>query len=491
VFRRVLGYAAALALLGTSAADAAPRLPLDNAGRWIVDADGRVVVLHGQNLIATAPPWDALAAGFGADDAALLRGAGFNTMRIGPLWGAAQPEPGRFDDAYLRSFAAQVRLLNRYGITPLVDFHQDGFGPAAGGTDGAPAWATDSDGTPACPNPYHALPCGKAFAWDHFWANDGALQDRYASYVARVIASLRGLRVAGYDLMNEPEAGRDYASCFTDLGCPDFERRRLGPFYDRVMRAARGVAPRALLFREPVLPFGIGAPSSLPGLDAEHAGLSVHTYCGRLGLPTLLPGETCEGRRSVTLDRAERLAGAHALLVTEFGSTNFLLEQLGTVRDADRRRLGWIEWSYWNPVNPRPTMTVFDVAAPPAGTNLDALKLRVLTRVYPQAVAGTPRNWSFDEIERRFAMRWTSRRVATGRFGRCAVTEIRVPPGLYPEGYRVSGRGIEVISRPDAPVLRLRARRRDHLMVTVQPGARSPTDAAAPRRPCGRTPRGR
>jgi endoglycosylceramidase len=465
---RLAGLLVSLFLLGAADARATT---LTAEGRWIVDGDGRVMILHGQNLIATAPPWDALAAGFGAEDARLLRAAGFNAMRVGPLWSAAEPEPGRYDDAYLDRFAAQVRLLNRHGITPLVDFHQDGYGPAAGGSDGAPAWATDMDGTPACVNPYHALPCGKALAWEHFWRNDRGLQDRYAAYVAHVVARLRGLRVAGFDLMNEPEAGRGFAACFTDAGCPDFERRQLAPFYERVIAAVRRVAPRALLFREPVLPFGIGAQSSLPPARDDNVGLSFHSYCARFGLPVLLPGETCDGRRATTLERARRLAGDGPLLMTEFGSTSQRYEQQQAARDADARRIGWMEWSYWNPVNDPSTMTVFDLARPPEGANLDALKLGVLARAYPQAVAGTPRAWSYDEGRRRFALRWTSARAGGGRFGRCAVTEVRLPRLAYPEGYAVRARGADVVSRRGAGVLRLRARGTRRMAVVVTPGA--------------------
>src|SRR4051812_34062353 len=49
---------------------AAPRPPLGHAGRWVTDATGRVVILHGVNMVNKRPPYAPAAAGFGRDDAA-------------------------------------------------------------------------------------------------------------------------------------------------------------------------------------------------------------------------------------------------------------------------------------------------------------------------------------------------------------------------------------------------------------------------------------
>ena len=46
-----LGYCAIPA-----SAQAAPALPLGHAGRWITDAHGRVVILHGTNVVFKVRP---------------------------------------------------------------------------------------------------------------------------------------------------------------------------------------------------------------------------------------------------------------------------------------------------------------------------------------------------------------------------------------------------------------------------------------------------
>ena len=86
-------------------------------------------------------------------------------MRLLVSWSRVEPEPGRYDDAYLDQVRAAVRLFARHGVCSIVDFHQDAWGPtlaarpgeacAAGqepafGWDGAPGWATLDGGAPRC-----------------------------------------------------------------------------------------------------------------------------------------------------------------------------------------------------------------------------------------------------------------------------------------------------------------------------------------------------
>src|SRR3954451_12729430 len=87
--------AAGLALVLTAApAHAAPTLPLGHAGRWITDADGRVVILHGLNMVFKRPPYAPDAIGFGEDDAAFLASEGYDTVRLRGVCQAGGPAPG-------------------------------------------------------------------------------------------------------------------------------------------------------------------------------------------------------------------------------------------------------------------------------------------------------------------------------------------------------------------------------------------------------------
>ena len=102
-----------------------PVWPLTSQGRWITDAQGRVVIVHGVNLTARAAPWQITAAGFGDDDAALLARAGFSAVRLAVVPAAVMPRPGTIDRRYLDGVLRTVRLLARHGLMTLVVLHQD------------------------------------------------------------------------------------------------------------------------------------------------------------------------------------------------------------------------------------------------------------------------------------------------------------------------------------------------------------------------------
>src|SRR5947208_11452686 len=106
-------------------AQAAPTLPVAHSGRWITDARGRVVVVHGINMVYKLPPYYPGKIGFGDDDAAFLARIGFNAVRVGVIWKAVEPSPGRYDDAYIRQIAGTVKALARHQVLSLLDFHQD------------------------------------------------------------------------------------------------------------------------------------------------------------------------------------------------------------------------------------------------------------------------------------------------------------------------------------------------------------------------------
>ncbi|MBA2239627.1 MAG: glycoside hydrolase, partial [Solirubrobacterales bacterium] len=109
--RRLLLLAAVLALTLGGAAEAAPRAPLSHEGRWITDKRGRVIILHGWNMVYKVGSYRPATAGFGADDMRFLRRHGFNTVRLGIIHNGVEPKlPGedgkaRYRSGYLRSVA--------------------------------------------------------------------------------------------------------------------------------------------------------------------------------------------------------------------------------------------------------------------------------------------------------------------------------------------------------------------------------------------------
>jgi endoglycosylceramidase len=189
-----------------------PYLPLGNDGRWFTDATGRVVMLRGVNFVEKWAPYTPAAAGFDDDDAALLADNGFNTVRLGVPFEFVMPSPGQVDRTYLDSIAGTVRTLGRHGVYVLLDFHQDGYGPATHG-NGMPPWATLTDGlpNPEAPFPlYYLQNPALQRAFDNFWANrsgpDGVpLQQHYATAMRAVAARfVASPNVIGYEPMNAP-----------------------------------------------------------------------------------------------------------------------------------------------------------------------------------------------------------------------------------------------------------------------------------------------
>jgi endoglycosylceramidase len=454
---------------------APPGLPLDQAGRFLTDAQGRVVVLHGLNMVYKLSPYEPAATGFGADDAAFLAEAGFNAVRLGVIHARLEPAPGHYDDRYLGSIGETVAALHGAGIATLLDFHQDLYSERFQG-EGFPDWAV-AGRLPAVPRlgfPYDYIAMPALWrAFDHFWANDPApgddvgLQDRYAAaweHVAAYFAGEPGL--AGFDLLNEPFPGSCYALCgLPVLGCRWFDENRLTAFVRRVTAAIRRADPDRLICYEPNVAFNVGAPTHVSSGD-PHAVFSFHNYPiaenlgARAGLPATPLARLDWWEADLVFRNAERHAGrtGDALLLSEFGSTDDLAALRRMAELADQHMVSWLEWAYCgchDPTGANPPAVqalVYDPARPPTGANLDQAKLQVLARAYPRAVAGTPRHWSFAASTGRFELTYTTRRPGGGELDPNLRTEIVLPGLQYPRGYRVSVSGGRVASSAGAPV---------------------------------------
>src|SRR3954453_9007610 len=464
--RRLLPVALFLAL--APAAHAAPALPLDHAGRWMTGADGRVVVLHGVNMVYKRPPCAPAAIGFDAADAAFLRAEGYDTVRVGIIYKAVEPRPGAYDDAYLDRIRATVDTLARHGIVSLLDFHQDLYNERFEG-EGWPDWAVIDDGLPAEPKNgfpanYLAMPALQR-AFDHFWANDAGLQDHYAA-AWRHVAERFGSHpaVLGYDLLNEPWPGTAWQQCANPAGCPEFDAR-MAEFVSRTIHAIRGADPDTLAFYEPNVLFNDGADTNLPDTGDEHAAMSFHDYC--LTADSGGSNDGCDTFDDLVFENADKHAAStgDALLLTEFGATDDLEVLRGMADRADRFMVGWQEWHYCGCDDPTTSgpgdkqAIVRDPRKPPEGANVDTRKLGALTRPHPRDVAGTPSSFGYDADTKTFKLVWTTRRAdGTGAFAPSAETEVAVPARQYGStAYGVEVRGGRVRSAAGAAVLRVAA----------------------------------
>ena len=62
-------------------------------GRWLVDPQGRALVLHGLNMVYKLAPYAPDQVGFGRDDARFLARQGFTTVRLGLCLLYTSPSP--------------------------------------------------------------------------------------------------------------------------------------------------------------------------------------------------------------------------------------------------------------------------------------------------------------------------------------------------------------------------------------------------------------
>ena len=461
-----------------------PSEPVLHSGRWLVDARGRVVVIHGVNMPTKWGSTYPAAVAFGDDDAELLASAGFNAVRLTVERYAVEPAPGRFDDAYVAHFADTMAMLARHGILSLIDFHQDEYGPVFH-DNGFPAWMTMTDGLPnlyqvGFPFQYLANPALNR-AYDHFWANDVGpsgrrLQDddaRILNRVAGALAHAPGL--LGFEVINEPWPGTQYPTCYVPgVGCPVFDRGAYSEYNGRAIAALRAADPQHLLWYEPVVSFNYGIPTSMQTPRDPRLGFSFHDYplCGSAadqGIPVPRSAPCGPDDELVLSNAAARTASTgDALLLTEFGATRDVTTLEDHLQEFDAHMIPWMFWAYDSYLVAYAANG--STLAPATGTNVNQGMVAVLARPYPQLVAGTPAGWQYDPTTKKFAFRYTPRRADRhGTFAPGAETDIAVPAAAYPHGYQAHVSGGTVISGPNAPILRIHARR-GTVAVRIVPG---------------------
>ena len=427
----------------------------DTTGTWITNTGGQVVIMHGTNMVYKTAPYAPAVIGFDADDAALLASAGFNSVRLGVIWAGVEPEPGKYDDAYLASIAGTVQTLGDYGIYSILDFHQDNYSELFQG-EGAPAWANQTDGMP---NPAFGFPFNYFLnpaenkAWDNFWANSTApnglgLEDNYAAMGQYVGNYFRGNpNVAGITVMNEPWPGNGWFNGL--LGVSFFDAQKLTPFYNQFASAVRSVDPSMPIFYEPTSAFDFGFPTHLGKIDQPDMVFSFHAYC--------LIGPLCRLQTTMTLGNAMGVSRRHDVpsMLTEFGDTSDFTVLETQMAGSNKIRVGWDEWQYTvvdDPTSFNDEWLVEDPSKPLVGANVNWAKLKVLAQPYPRLISGVPTSWSFKNGALTFSYS-PQRADGSGTFATGSTTTISVPANVYPTGYQVSVTGGTVLSAPGAPVL--------------------------------------
>jgi endoglycosylceramidase len=297
----------------------------------IYDSAGRQVLLRGTNFnhlgdyFSTDPSLPTVAT-LDETDWADAAAQGMNVVRLVTNWSAWEPVRDQIDLSYLARVRAAVTAANAHGIYVVIDMHQDAwskfvFTPAeeicpAGtshqiGWDGAPSWATMTDGYPTCtPGGRENSPAVRA-AWENFYKNAGGVRDELAQlwgFIATEFAEDAG--VAGFDLLNEPGYGFDQS--ITLVGLAQFYAAAIAEIRaaELEVNSAGGSALGHVVFFEPTVngPFVATEFSADPNLV-----FAPHNYGESIiggGIPGFL----------------ELITGALQTLTKAYGTTSWIGE---------------------------------------------------------------------------------------------------------------------------------------------------------------------
>jgi len=447
------------------------------------DALGRVRIFHGMNVVYKEIPWVPADGefdfryGLNDHDIDLMREWGFNVVRLGVMWPGVEPAPGVRDDGYLNALTKITQRLSSRGIHTFLDLHQDllsrrfcGEGVPEHYVDAllansssqvsqARAFPFPAEGIKKLPmndtgypNMSDCLSVGN-FAtfymsekvgalFNDLYSPDGIIHAgflKYWSWVAEHFSSA-GSEILGYELLNEPSTMclDGVSTCVRpSLLGNHLENTYLLPLYRAAGKKIRNFdKDRPIFFEAGIYPkMTDDIFSELPLLNDSQQVFAYHTYCN--------PGKgiihqnACYAMQDNYLRhnmgfraRNKGLGG----FMTEFGAVS---DQAHDIRRINRL-LGQVDeyyqsWAYWS-LKDFHDFTTMDHSGPLYNEtgNIEMAKLKMLSRTYAPAIAGTPSRMFFDPDTAEFTLRYMAQDCAG------APTEIYVNQKLhYPKGHQV------------------------------------------------------
>jgi endoglycosylceramidase len=481
---------------------------VNNPPPYPVDTAAYIGSCPANNRAVEVPPLCEVQAGAGRyaqstadgamNDLAQARALGFNVIRLAVSWSLLEPRPGVYSTAYVDRIAQVVSWAAEQGLMVILDMHQDawsrfiaGNGTAVDpllssprGYDGAPQWATFTDGVPAAAvHGVRELDPAVQAAFTHFWMNRDAgvtgaapgsgLQDHFIGAVALLAHRFKqSSTVTGYELFNEPSPGF--------IPEPGFSAGYLYPFYRRVIDAITGVQDgavcpvaspypamcgyrdlgihdtRHLMVVEPDTTRDVTDVStqvSTPFSSFANLVFAPHTYThvftadAALGLP---PQVLSSDQALQTADVEARAMNA-ALLVTEYGDSpaqdrTYLASLLAQQEKWRTGAMLWVWKENANDVNAASSWGMYDGPSTPTAQNgpLRDARMHLVCRVWPVATVGTLRASAYDPAAQSFVM------SAAAPAGAHGDTEIAIPRFVTGDVH-VSGAAqlVTVQSNPD------------------------------------------
>ena len=89
-------------------------ISIDSTKNFLVDDDGRPMILHGVNVVVKLPPYIPEtekfdpSMSFSDEDIAILKKLGINFIRLGFIWEALEKKEGEYDYEYLNKMSEIV-----------------------------------------------------------------------------------------------------------------------------------------------------------------------------------------------------------------------------------------------------------------------------------------------------------------------------------------------------------------------------------------------
>jgi endoglycosylceramidase len=486
----------------TAGANPANMQSLSQTDQWLVDRAGRVVQLHGLTLYQKKPPFiDHISAA----DLDYVTSQGFNSFRINWIWQAAEPQPGSYDEAYFDKVVGLNDQFAEVGIRTLLGPAHNSFSSRFGGF-GTPLWATVN--RTFCQEPLQQAMCikdakerylgsdGEFEAWQSFY-DDAPTADgiggltRFTRTSQRMAARLRGQNnVYALDLFHEPAPGARYVERGERRFLTEpvtFEQEGLPRFYRTVGKAVHKANPTPMIFFQisnyytlsDTAKAGIHVPFKFS--DAPKLGLSFHF--GPIDLAKH-PNDVFLEKAAQTLTTAAAYAQEAnvALMLTGYRLGSNEAQYADFTDMLGSRFIPWNYYTFKGMPDPGAESSgiLIDPSKPASDANVKAQRMDAMVVPYPQLIAGTPKQWSFDRATRMVRFTYSTQPVGARRLCARAATEIFVPARQYPQGYVAEVSGARIISSPTSAWLVLRhLRGAREVSVVIRPQNSSFTERPA------------
>lgn len=443
---------------------------VDLQNSLLKDSSGRYRLYHGVNAVYKIFPFHPITDHFDSnsslceEDLMNLQAWGMNVIRLHVAWEGVEPQRGQYNFTYIQKLREIVQSCDKYGISVILDSHQDLFSKKFCG-EGFPDWAVKHNHTFPFPLPiklrkdaqgyplvedclkqpfalFYTTYDVMRFQQDFFTDADG-IAGHFANMWIEVAKVMHDLpNVLGYEIVNEPSGANLYDYPYNFLWPGVSNNKFLLPFYKRVNKAIRSIDKQKLLFFEPsVVDVFAGGFVETPGgiFELEKQVFSYHLYCPLVtsqGQPT--SPSFCKKFDELTLQSKfdnYKALGVGGFL-TEFGalsdSTKSADEVLRITKFAEDNFQSWVYWQfkYFQDVT---------TAAKPATTEsfyfengtLQTHKVRALTHPYAYAICGEPVSSEFTDSSFRFTFQ-------LGFCGDYVYSEIYINEPLYfPNGFGV------------------------------------------------------